>query len=353
MKKIRLLIVDDSAVFRGIIERGVSSDPDIETVAIATDPYEARDKIIEFAPDVMVCDVVMPKMNGIEFIRRLLPQYPIRVIVMSSVSDVVLDAMNAGAVDFVAKPDVSIGRTKDVFLQDLISKIKVAASANINIGSHTDSARDSIPDSTRNQAPATVLNQNKTPSYSKKIIAIGASTGGTEAIYSILSKLPTDLPGIVIVQHITPVFSRMFAERMNNSTTFSVREAKTGDYVESGLVLVAPGDMHMRIKRLGSKLRVETFAGEKVNGHCPSADVLFESVAKACGEDAVGVILTGMGDDGARGLLSMRQAGARTIGQDEKTSVVYGMPKVAYEIGAVEKQYSLQNIPGAIITASQ
>ncbi|HOQ14144.1 MAG TPA: chemotaxis protein CheB, partial [Bacillota bacterium] len=267
MKKIKLLIVDDSAVFRGIIERGVSSDPDIETVAIATDPYEARDKIIEFAPDVMVCDVVMPKMNGIEFIRRLLPQYPIRVIVMSSVSDVVLDAMNAGAVDFVAKPDVSIGRTKDVFLQDLISKIKVAASANINIGSHTDSARDSIPDSTRNQAPATVLNQNKTPSYSKKIIAIGASTGGTEAIYSILSKLPTDLPGIVIVQHIPPVFSRMFAERMNNSTMFSVREAKTGDYVESGLVLVAPGDMHMRIKRLGSKLRVETFPGEKVNGH--------------------------------------------------------------------------------------
>lgn len=348
MKKIRLLIVDDSAVFRGIIERGVSADHDIETVAIATDPYEARDKIIEFSPDVMVCDVVMPKMNGIEFIRRLLPQYPIRVIVMSSVSDAVLDAMNAGAVDFVAKPDMSIGRTKDVFLKDLISKIKIAASANINIANlHSEIARDS----TRNEFAA--VNQKNTSSYSKKVIAIGASTGGTEAIYSILKKLPPDLPGILIVQHIPPLFSRMFAERMNNSTMFSVREAKTGDYVERGLVLVAPGDMHMRVKRLGSKLRVETFAGEKVNGHCPSADVLFESVAKACGEDAVGVILTGMGDDGARGLLSMRQAGARTIGQDEKTSVVYGMPKVAYEIGAVEKQYSLQNIPGAIITASQ
>jgi len=352
MKKIRLLIVDDSAVFRGIIERGVSADPDIETVAIATDPYEARDKIIEFSPDVVVYDVVMPKMNGIEFIRRLLPQYPIRVIVMGSVSDAALDAMNAGAVDFVAKPNISIGRTKDIFLQDLISKIKIAASANINIvNSHSDSARDSVLHSVRNQSAAS--NQNKTSSYSKKIIAIGASTGGTEAIFNILNKLPPDLPGIVIVQHIPPEFSRMFAERMNKSTLFSVRVAKTGDFVESGHVLIAPGDMHMRVKRLGSKLRVETFTSDKVNGHCPSADVLFESVAAACGEDAVGVILTGMGDDGARGLLSMKKAGAPTIGQDEKTSVVYGMPKVAYEIGAVEKQYPLHKIPKAIIAASQ
>jgi len=336
-KKIRILIVDDSALFRGVLSRGISADPDIEVVATAVDPFDARDKIMEFEPDVMVCDVVMPKMDGIEFIRRLMPQYPLRVVVVSSVSEAVLDAMNAGAVDFVAKPDMESGRTKAAFISDLIAKIKIAASANITqmkIGS--DSPRKIVAES---------------PATSKKIIAIGASTGGTEAIFSILKSLPPTTPGIVIVQHIPPVFSKMFADRLNNALQLRVKEAQSGDYVEKGQVLIAPGDKHLRVKKLGDRLRVEVLEGEKRNGHCPSVDVLFESVASACGSDAVGVILTGMGEDGARGLLSMRRSGARTIGQDEKSSVVYGMPRAAYEMGAVEKQSALENIPQAISSA--
>lgn len=336
-KQIRLLIVDDSALFRGAVSRGVSADPDIVVVATAADPFDARDKILEFDPDVMVCDVVMPKMDGIEFIRRLMPQYPLRVVVVSSLSESVLDAMNAGAVDFVAKPDLSTGRTPAIFISELIEKIKVASNANIPCGCvsvHT--ARTSF---------------STGPAPRRKLVAIGASTGGTEAIFSVLKNLPTSTPGIVIVQHIPPLFSRMFADRLNNTTPLHVKEAQTGDYVETGHVLIAPGDRHMRVKKLGDRFRVELFEGEKTNGHCPSVDVLFESVAATCADTAVGVILTGMGEDGARGLLSMRRNGARTIGQDEKSCVVYGMPRAAFEMGAVEKQIPLGGIPQAITLA--
>jgi len=178
-----------------------------------------------------------------------------------------------------------------------------------------------------------------------KIIAIGASTGGTEAIHKILRSLPSDFPGIVVVQHIPPFFSRLFAERLNNTTKLKVKEAQTGEYVEKGQVFIAPGDRHMRIRKVGGRYKVEVFQGEKVNGHCPSVDVLFESVAKEAGSNAIGIILTGMGHDGAKGLLSMRENGARTIGQDERSSVVYGMPRVAFNIGAVEKQAPLEQIP--------
>lgn len=335
--KIRVLLVDDSALFRGVVSRGISTDPEIEVVATATDPFDARDKIIEYEPDVMVCDVVMPKMDGIEFIRRLLPQYPLRVVVVSSVSASVLDAMNAGAVDFVAKPDINLGRSTDAFLKDLIETVKIASKANLS--------------SIKTQAPAfrNVIPNN--PSASRKVIAIGASTGGTEAIFHVLKQLPTNTPGIVIVQHIPPVFSRMFAERLNNTTQLRVKEAQSGDTVEQGLVLIAPGDKHMRLKKQAGQFKVEVLEGEKVNGHCPSVDVLFDSVASVCGNAAVGVILTGMGSDGAKGLLAMRQKGARTIGQDEKSCVVYGMPKVAYDIGAVEKQVPLDNVAQAITSA--
>lgn len=334
-KKIRVLIVDDSALFRGVVSKGISADPDITVVGTAVDPFDARDKIVETDPDVMVCDVVMPKMDGIEFIRRLLPQYPLRVLVVSSVSEAVLDAMNAGAVDFVAKPDMSMGRTQSVFMAELIDKIKIAANANIP-----------KPKAIL-EPPKSVIQSGGTAT--KKIIAMGASTGGTEALFNVLSALPPNLPGIVIVQHIPPVFSGLFAERLNKSLRMSVKEAQTGDYVENGLVLIAPGDKHMVVKKLGDRFRVEVSAGEKVSGHCPSVDVLFNSVATACGKDAVGVILTGMGSDGAKGLLAMRQKGARTIGQDAASSVVYGMPKVAYDIGAVEKQAPLDGVAQAII----
>lgn len=336
-RKIRVLIVDDSALFRGVLSKGIAADPDIVVVGTAVDPYDARDKIVETDPDVMICDVVMPKMDGIEFIRRLLPQYPLRVVVVSSVSEAVLDAMNAGAVDFVPKPDATLGRTQTAFLEELIEKIKIAASAN------------TPKPKAAKEPPKSVLQPGA--GTTRKIIALGASTGGTEALFNILSVLPPNMPGIVIVQHIPPVFSKLFAERLNNSLQLRVKEAQTGDYVENGSVLIAPGDRHMVVKKLGGMLRVELSSGEKVNGHCPSVDVLFNSVAAACGKDAVGVILTGMGSDGAKGLLAMRQKGARTIGQDASSSVVYGMPKVAFDIGAVEKQMPLDSIAQGIINA--
>lgn len=328
-KRIRVLVVDDSIVFREVLSRGMSSEPNIEVVATANDPFDARDKIIKHNPDVMTCDVEMPKMNGIEFIRRLIPQYPLPVIVVSSVNGAVFDAMNAGAVDFVAKPDVGSVKSVENFIYEMIEKVKIASAAKI-LRTKAENALDKIA--------------GNTDACAGKIIAIGASTGGTEAIYNVIRQLPESAPGIVIVQHIPPVFSRMFADRLNSTTNLNVKEARTGDFVESGGVLIAPGNQHMKVIKTGNKYKVHCFAGDKVNGHCPSVDVLFESVAKAAGENAIGVILTGMGYDGAKGLLTLKRSGARTIGQDESSSVVYGMPKVAFNIGAVEKQASLNNI---------
>lgn len=328
-KKIKVLIVDDSMLFREVIARGLSADPYIEVVATAQDPFDARDKILKYQPDVMTCDVEMPKMNGIEFLRRLLPQYCIPVIVVSTVSGAVFDAMKAGAVDFVTKPNFNSVRTVEDFLYDLIAKIRIAAESKVSI-----EKQNSLKQKTFENIIVD----------SSRLIAIGASTGGTEAVYNILKYLPKSCPGIVIVQHIPPVFSKMFAERLNNQTKLYCREAHTGDSIENGKVLIAPGDHHMRVKKVGEKYKVEIFKGDKLNGHCPSVDLLFESVAKEAGDKAIGIILTGMGYDGAKGLLNMRRKGARTIGQDEKSSVVYGMPKVAFNIGAVEKQVCLEKI---------
>jgi two-component system chemotaxis response regulator CheB len=333
-KKIRVLVVDDSHVYREVISRGIASNPYIEVVATAVDPFDARDKILQYEPDLITCDIEMPKMNGIEFIRRLLPQYPLPVIIVSSISEAVLDAFNAGAVEFVSKPDMRYPKGVENFLFELIAKIKGAAEAKIG--------GKIVPQ----------VKENKTETFSRSdetIIAIGSSTGGTEALNSILKNLPNTVPGIVIVQHIPAGFSKMLANRFNEQTSFEVKEAVTGDIVKPGKVFIAPGDQHMKIIKDGNVYRLRCFYGEKVNGHCPSVDVLFESVAKEVGNKAVGVILTGMGYDGAKGLLQMRRKGAKTIGQNEATSVVYGMPKAAYNIGAVEKQGALENIPSLII----
>jgi len=335
MRKIRVLIVDDSLIFREVLSRGISTDPLIEVVAKAIDPFDARDKILEYNPDVMTCDIEMPKMNGIEFIRRLIPQHPLPVVVVSSVSDAVFDALNAGAVDFVAKPNVQSARDVKAFINELITKIKIASKAKVP---------NLIVEGSTNVV------SNKGILINGKIIAIGASTGGTEAIFNILKTLPAKIPGIVVAQHIPPIFSKMFADRLNDTTQLRAKEAQTGDYVEQGRVLIAPGGQHLRVKKVGERYKVECFEGEKVNGHCPSIDVLFESIAKEVGDRAIGIILTGMGYDGAKGLLSMKRKGARTIGQDERSSVVYGMPKVAFEIGAVEKQVSLEAISKVILT---
>ena len=351
-RNIKVLVVDDSIVFREILSRGISSEPGIEVIATAEDPYDARDKILQYKPDVMTCDIEMPKMSGIEFIHQLLPQYPLPIIVVSSLSGKVFDAIHAGAVDFVAKPDAGSVQGVERFIYEMIDKIKIASRAQVLQGQGENLT---VLSRLKNNGARTFSSKIRPGidggrrSFGSTLIAIGASTGGTEAIYHILRKLPPDMPGIVIVQHIPPKFSRMFADRMNSSTNLEVKEAGTGDYIEPGKVFIAPGDQHMKIRRIGNRYKVECFEGDRVNGHCPSVDVLFDSVAKEAGKDAIGVILTGMGYDGARGLLAMKRKGARTIGQDEKTSVVYGMPKAAYDLGAVDQQATLEKIGPMLI----
>lgn len=335
-KKIKVLVVEDSYLFREVISQGISTSSNIEVVATAKDPLEAIERLLEYKPDVMTCDIEMPKMNGIEFIKRVLPKYPIPVIVVSSVSRAVFDAVNAGAVEFISKPDAQSPNNVERFLLELISKIKIAAQSKI--------IREPYNHEKSKGPVGSVIGSSKV-----QVIAIGSSTGGTEAVYSVLKQLPPTCPAIVIVQHIPPVFSRMFAERLNAETVFSVKEARTGDIIEQGKVFIAPGDQHMRVKKTGSQIKIECFRGEKVNGHIPSVDVLFESVAKEIGNKTTAVILTGMGYDGAKGLLKIKRAGGTTIGQDEASSVVYGMPKVAFNIGAVDKQANLEQIPSLII----
>ncbi len=333
-RKIRVLVVDDSLVSREFIARGINADPDLEVVAKAGDPFEARDKIIEFNPDVMTCDIQMPKMDGIEFIRRLLPQYPLPVVVVSSVSNAVFDALNAGAVEFVAKPENN--ESIDIFISKLVKKIKIASKAKLSnnkVFSEKKLTASSV----------------KSKIHKIDMIAMGASTGGTEALYYVIKSLPIDIPGIVVVQHIPPLFSKMFADRLNAQTGFQVKEAQNGDFIENGCVYIAPGQQNIKVKKLGGKYTITYYSGPSKSRHVPSVDVLFESVAQAAGNKAIGVILTGMGSDGSRGLLMMKSKGSKTIGQDEESSVVYGMPKVAYEIGAVEKRTSLQNIPNTIL----
>lgn len=321
---IRVLIIDDSMIFREIISRGIQSDSQIKVVAKAVDPFDARDKILEFHPDVITCDIEMPKMDGIEFVKRLMPQYPKPVIVVSSISNKVFDAMEAGAVDFVTKPSPDAAHSVQSFILELIQKIKGASTAKI-------------------VHPKTLENKEKnTKNFVKHdMIGIGASTGGTEAIFSVLNQLPLGIPGIVIVQHIPPVFSTMFASRLNNQTHFTVKEAATGDIIKKNHVYLAPGDQHVEVTKRGSQYVLKVYKGQKVNGHCPSVDVLFNSMAKVLGDRTLAVILTGMGYDGARGLTRMKRKGAYTLGQNEASCVVYGMPKAAYELGGVTKQSSL------------
>lgn len=337
MRKIKVLVVEDSLVFRQLLVTNLNKDPALEVVAVAQNPYEARDLIIEHHPDVMTLDIELPRMSGLEFLRKLLPQYPMPVIVISSLSDKVFDALHAGAVDFVAKPVTTDKKQLEYFMsKELPLKVKIASTASLANIKRTVA---------ENLGPVKISSTIS----SDKILAIGASTGGTEAIASVISEFSPDIPGTVIVQHMPAGFTEMYAKRLNERCRVTVKEAKNGDKVEQGTVLIAPGgDAHMRLKKLGSNYQVEIKNGEKVNGHCPSVDVLFDSVAQVAGNNAVGVILTGMGGDGAKGLLKMKNAGALTIGQDESTCVVYGMPKVANDIGAVMYQERLENIAGKI-----
>lgn len=327
---IKVLIVDDSILFRRVLSSKLSNYQNIEVVDTASDPYMARDKIIEHRPNVIILDIEMPKMTGLEFLKRLIPKYPVPTIVVSGLSDKVFEALDAGAVDFVAKPgsirDDGIGS----FIEELVKKIYTAAKANLKAKSE------------RNLRETKEMKCIK--SRSIDLIAIGASTGGTEAIYKILKELPQCMPGIVIAQHMPKGFTKMFAERLNHSCRLEVREAQSGDCVTQGSVFIAPGNYHMIVKKIRGKYRISCIQKEKVNGHRPSVDVLFKSIAKEAKEKAIGVILTGMGKDGGEGLLEAKKNGAITIGQDENTSIVYGMPKYAYEIGAITKQVQLEDI---------
>ena len=338
-KTIRVLIVDDSSLVRTILSEGLSRDPALEVVGAAPDPYAARDLLVRLQPDVMTLDVEMPRMDGVEFLRRLMPQYPIPVVMVSSLTQrgkaITIQALEAGAVDFVSKPTSDLARGLQGMMTELCTKIKIASTANV---SHWKSKRAILPSQQ-------VLTATKALAESTdKVIAIGASTGGTEAIKSVISRFPAVTPGVVIVQHMPSGFTKLFADRMNTLCAMEVKEAETGDRVMSGRILIAPGEKQMTIHRSGGIYQVKCTPGEKVSGHCPSVDVMMQSVAEQVGANAIGIMLTGMGADGANAMLAMRQAGARTIAQDEESCIVFGMPNEAYKRGGAERLVPLDNI---------
>jgi len=343
-QRTRVLIVDDSALVREVLAQGLSLDPEIEVVGRAADAYVARDKIVKLKPDVMTLDVEMPRMDGVEFLRRLMPQHPMPVLMVSALTErgkrITLDALEAGAVDFVTKPSSNVAQGLSKMIVELRSKVKIVAKANVRKFKSNQNKKQKIK-----PKPLGALAES-----TDKVIAIGASTGGTEAIRQIVQQFPADMPGVVIVQHMPPGFTSMFAERLNELSPMSVKEAEKGDRIMQGRILVAPGDYHMTVRRSGGMYRVDLNQSEKVSGHRPSVNVLFHSVARHAGSNSIGVILTGMGGDGGEGLLEMYNAGARTLGQDEASCVVFGMPKVAYEMGGTEKLLPLESISRKIVT---
>ena len=339
-KKIRVLVVDDSAVIRAFLIKGLSAHPNIEVVGYAINALDAKTKVLRLKPDVMTLDVEMPGTNGIDFLGQLLPEYPLPVILVSSLNLRVFDALAAGAVDFVRKPDGE--ESRDAFLRALAQKVVVASCAKVPVCHRRAAATPSAA------APA-ALGTSGGIDLDRTIIGLGASTGGTEATLEVLKRLPADIPGMVIVQHMPVGFTGMYAQRLNKLCAMEVREAKNGDEIHRGLALVAPADLQARVVRMGSRYTLACQPGDKVSGHRPSVDALFSSMAAQVKCHMVGIIMTGMGRDGASGLLEMRQAGAYTIGQDKETSVVYGMPGVAQEIGAVMIQASCDNIAAVLM----
>jgi two-component system chemotaxis response regulator CheB len=339
-KRIKVLIVDDSAIVRKILSDTISAETDMEVVGTAPDPFIARDKILSLHPDVVTLDVEMPRMDGLTFLKKLMAYHPLPVIVISSLGrsscEISLEALRCGAVEVMAKPGgpYSIGELRTV----LAGKLRAAAGARIR--------------TQRSASPAPLLSSQPIAHgsfHEGTVIAIGASTGGTEAIREVLLQLPVATPGIVITQHIPPVFSAAFANRLNRLCAIEVKEARDGDEVKPGQALIAPGNFHMLLRRFGNRYSVQVQDGPQVCYQRPSVDVMFASVAEAAKERAVGVLLTGMGSDGAQGLLRMKRAGAKTIAQDEESCVVYGMPREAVTLGAVGEILPLSLIPHAIL----
>lgn len=347
---VKVLIVDDSVFFRTSLQRVISQNKDIQIVGCAGDAYEARDKILELRPDVMTLDVEMPKMNGIDFLRRLIPQYPIPCVVVSAAPLSAFDAVDAGAVDYVRKPQIKSPEDLQNFADELTEKIITAKSARIMRRKPRKTAAQGGNDY-RPIASYISAAENKGNSFGSKdaIIALGASTGGTEALQVVIQGLPENSPPIVVVQHMPPVFTKMYAERLNKNCKVEVKEAEDGERLRRGLCIIAAGEHHLRLKKDANGYFITSTAGqEKVSGHCPSVDVLFDSVAEVAGKNTVAALLTGMGSDGANGLLKIKNAGGYTIGQNKETCVVYGMPMVAFNIGAVNEQAPLSKVADII-----
>ncbi len=338
-KKVRVMVVDDSVLARAMLTQGLGRCPQIEVVGQGFNAQDAMMKIDQLRPDVMTLDVEMPGMSGIDFLRQLLPRRPLPVILVSSLNLRVFDALSAGAVDFVRKPEPGQNET---FIKALTQKVLSAAGARVRCAPAMGTRQPAA-----GMPPIPLLGNR--PGLDQVIIGLGASTGGTEATLEVLKRLPADTPGMLIVQHMPTGFTQMYAERLDRLCPMEVREAKNGDEVKRGLALLAPADYQMRLVRTGSRYTVSCMPGEKVSGHRPSVDALFLSMAEQVRCRMVGIIMTGMGRDGADGLLQMRKAGAFTIGQDKESSVVYGMPMVAYNIGAVQIQAACDKIADVLV----
>jgi len=352
MSKIRVLVVDDSALMRKLLTELLNSDSEIEVVGTAMDAYVAREKIKKLNPDVLTLDVEMPKMDGLSFLSNLMRLHPMPVVMVSSLTQlgaqVTMRALDLGAVDFVSKPKVDLVYTLDDCAIEITSKVKAAAMANVetllNHAGDLD-VHHSLQDTILGMKPLSVGNKFRT---TDKVIAIGASTGGTEAIKEVLVRLRPDCPGVVITQHIPPVFSRSFAERMNQVSRLTVCEAEDGQQIRPGHAFIAPGDQHLLVVRDGARYRCKLSDGPPINRHKPAVDILFDSVAETAANNAVGVLLTGMGRDGAKGMKHMHDAGATTIAQDEQSSVIWGMPHAAIKEGGVDRILPLKNIAAKV-----
>ncbi|MDR0737212.1 MAG: chemotaxis response regulator protein-glutamate methylesterase [Zoogloeaceae bacterium] len=346
---IRVLVVDDSSFMRRQLSRIIGTAPDIEVVGTAGDAHAARDMLLALKPDVLTLDVQMPGMNGLEFLERLMQKRPMPVVMVSAFtqegSETTLKALELGAVDFIGKPRAESLQRLDEYGRELAEKIRAAKGARLRVNARSKPAAL--------QAKATLAPLKAQPypvgPAGGKVIFIGASTGGTEAIKKVLLGMPADCPPILIVQHMPETFSAVFAANLDRVCRPRVREAQDGDVAEEGTVYITKGNHHMQVKKEGERLLIELVQTPPVNGHRPSVDVLFASAAAAMGRQAVGVILTGMGKDGAQGLLSMRRAGAHTFGQDEASCVVYGMPREAFQIGAVEEVADIARIAGRVL----
>jgi two-component system, chemotaxis family, protein-glutamate methylesterase/glutaminase len=337
---VRVLIVDDSALMRQLISTMLSADPEIEVVGTAPDPHVARERIKSLHPDVVTLDIEMPRMDGLTFLRKIMALRPMPVVMISTLTragaEVTLEALEIGAVDFIAKPVHDVASAMGELAEELQSKVKAAARSSVRV-------RQSHPSPAR---PRPLLNR-----ATGRIVLIGASTGGVEALKEVLMRLPADCPPILVTQHMPATFTPAFARRLDNECPMTVSEATNNARVEAGHAYIAPGGYHLELVRSGSHLACSVHDGPAVSGHRPSADVLFRSAARIAGTTSIGVILTGMGKDGADGLLELRQAGAMTLGQDEASSLIYGMPRVAFERGAVIRQLPLSEMADAIIDA--